>query len=68
MQFVFLFLHLQQPRSIIIGYIKISTSKELHNQQNKYKAGDTVTFLILCENEKMTVEITLQESVPEKIE
>lgn len=51
---------------IKIGDEKVSTSKEVHNQMKKYKAGDSVTLTILRDSEEISVEVILQESVPDQ--
>lgn len=51
---------------IKIGDEKVSTSKEVHNQLKKYKAGDSVTLTILRDNEEISVDVIFQESVPDQ--
>ena len=46
--------------------IEITTAMELINAKNKYKAGDTVTLTVYRDGEILTLELTLDEYIPDK--
>ena len=52
-----------QPGDVItaIQDQKISTTEELNNIKNEYKAGDTITLTVVRSGSEMTVDVTLEE-------
>ena len=49
-----------------IGETEVTTADELITAKNQYEVGDTVTLTVYRGGETLTVEVTLEESTPEK--
>ena len=49
-----------------IGETEVTTADELITAKNQYEVGDTVTLTVYRGGEILTVDVTLEESTPEK--
>ena len=49
-----------------IGDTEVTTANELISAKNEYEVGDTVTLTVYRSGETLTVDVTLEESTPEK--
>ena len=49
-----------------IGDTEVTTANELISAKNEYEVGDTVTLTVYRSGETLTIEVTLEESTPEK--
>ena len=49
-----------------IGETEVTTADELITAKNQYEVGDTVTLTVYRGGETLTVDVTLEESTPEK--
>ncbi len=54
-----------KDRIVSVNGVAVNTTADLNRLIDQYKVGDTVTFIVERDGEKITVDLTLKEYIPE---